>query len=74
MGDLGGTENGLLKFDATGRKFCMSVPEAAAMLGISRNLAYELARRHELPAVRLGRRLVVPMAALANMLERRAAQ
>jgi excisionase family DNA binding protein len=38
----------------------VSVTEAAALLGISRRLAYELARTGELPAVRLGRCLVVP--------------
>jgi excisionase family DNA binding protein len=38
----------------------MSVEEAASALGISRSLAYELARRAELPGVRrLGRRYVV---------------
>jgi len=71
---LGDTENGLSEFDATGGRLCVSVQQAGRLLGISRGLAYELARRHELPAVRLGRRLVVPMAALANMLEKRAAQ
>ena len=38
----------------------LSVPEAAELLGISRDLAYDLARRGELPgAVQLGRRWVV---------------
>ena len=38
----------------------VSVPEAAAILGISRTLAFELARRGELPGViRLGGRTVV---------------
>jgi excisionase family DNA binding protein len=40
--------------------YVISVPEAAAMLGISRDLAYDLARRGELPgALHLGRRWVV---------------
>jgi len=51
---------------ATGR-LAMSVEEAAEMLGISRGLAYELVHREELPALRLGRRLVVPVAALEAM-------
>jgi excisionase family DNA binding protein len=46
-----------------------SVPEAGKMLGISRNQAYECARRGELPVIRLGNRLVVPKAALMRMLE-----
>lgn len=38
----------------------MSVEEAARQLGIGRTLAYELAKRGELPGVlRLGRRFVV---------------
>ena len=47
----------------------MSVEEAAAALGIGRTMAYELARRGELPGVlRLGRRLVVSRAALDRVL------
>jgi excisionase family DNA binding protein len=47
---------------------CLSVPEAAKILGISRGLAYELARSHKLPAIRLGRRLLVPKTRLEQML------
>ena len=47
----------------------ISVPEAGTLLGISRALAYELAARGELPTLRLGRRLVVPRAALLAMVE-----
>jgi excisionase family DNA binding protein len=47
----------------------LTVPEAARALGISRNSAYEAVRRGELGAVRLGRRLVVPRAALSRLLE-----
>jgi excisionase family DNA binding protein len=36
--------------------------EAAARLGISRGLAYELVRRGDIPTLRLGRRIVVPTA------------
>jgi len=48
----------------------LTVGEAAAVLGISRGLAYELARSGELPVIRLGRRLVVPRAALEDRLRR----
>ena len=48
----------------------VSVTEAAELLGISRGLAYELARGGQLPSLRLGRRLVVPRAALLMWLER----
>ena len=48
-----------------------SVAEAAAMLGISRNLAYELARRGELPGtIKLGqKRLVVSRIAIERLLQ-----
>jgi len=44
------------------------------MLGISRNLAYDLARRGELPgAIRLGeKRIVVSRVQLENLLQGRA--
>ena len=47
----------------------LSVDEAALQLGIGRSLAYDLARRGELPGVlRLGRRLVVSRAMLDQAL------
>ena len=49
-------------------RLCLSVPEAAKILGISRGLAYELARSGRLPALRFGRRLLIPRAALERML------
>ncbi|MGH9123590.1 MAG: helix-turn-helix domain-containing protein [Acidimicrobiales bacterium] len=51
-------------------RLTFSVPEAAAMLGISRAHAYELVARRELPAVRLGRRLLVPRRAVDQLLDR----
>jgi len=47
-----------------GDRLVFTVTEAAELLGVSRALAYELAARGELPVLRLGRRLVVPKAAL----------
>jgi len=47
----------------------MTVEEAAAALGISRNLAYEAARDGRIPAIRIGRRLLVPRRALEKLLE-----
>jgi excisionase family DNA binding protein len=51
-------------------KLTLSVPETATLFGISRAHAYELVARKELPALRLGRRLVVPRKALETMLQR----
>ena len=50
-------------------KLTYTIDEAARLLGISRNSAYEAARRGELPAIRLGRRILVPRSRLEAMLE-----
>jgi excisionase family DNA binding protein len=49
-------------------RLTVTVDEAAVMLGISRTTAYGCASRNEIPTVRLGRRVVVPTAALMAML------
>ncbi|MBV8798448.1 MAG: helix-turn-helix domain-containing protein [Alphaproteobacteria bacterium] len=56
-----------MALDADGRKV-ITVPEAAQELGISRNSGYEAAARGELPTIRIGRRLLVPRAALDRLL------
>jgi excisionase family DNA binding protein len=47
----------------------LTVPEAAVLLCISRGTAYAAARAGQLPTLRLGRRLVVPVQAFHQMLE-----
>ena len=49
-------------------RLTMTVEEAAAALGISRAFAYEAVTRNEIPHVRIGRRILVPRAALERML------
>jgi excisionase family DNA binding protein len=49
-------------------RLTLTVEEAARLLGIGRSAAYAAAARGELPTVRLGRRLVVPRAALDRLL------
>jgi excisionase family DNA binding protein len=51
-------------------RLALSVEEAGMLLGISRDLAYDLVGRRELPSVRLGRRIVVPRRALEEMFSR----
>lgn len=51
------------------QRLAFSVDEAAGMLGISRDLAYDLARQGQLRTVRLGRRRVVPRVALEEILD-----
>ncbi len=49
-------------------KQTLTVEEAGRLLGIGRGLAYEAARRGDIPTLRIGRRLVVPWAALDRIL------
>lgn len=51
------------------KRLTVSVEESAQMLGISRAFAYELVRKNEIPSIKLGRRLVVPLAALLRLLQ-----
>ncbi len=44
------------------------VAEVAKLLGIGRNLAYELVRSGKIPSLRLGRRIVVPKGAFDRLL------
>ncbi len=46
----------------------ITVNEAGELLGVSRSTAYEAVRVGEIPSIRLGRRLVVPTAAIRKML------
>lgn len=51
----------------------LNIETAGKMLGISRPVAYELARRDQLPVpvIRLGRRMVVSKRALEEVLDAR---
>lgn len=49
-------------------RLVLSVAEAGELLGLSRAFAYELVARGELPVVRFGRWIVVPKAALLELL------
>jgi excisionase family DNA binding protein len=49
-----------------------SVDQAARMLGIGRSAAYDAATSGQIPAVRIGRRILIPRTALDRMLELRA--
>jgi excisionase family DNA binding protein len=58
---------GALSSDSSGR-LTMTVEEVARALGISRAFAYEAVHRGEIPHIRIGRRMLVPRAALARVL------
>ena len=46
----------------------ISVPEAGRRLGLGRNAAYAAAARNEIPTLRFGRKLVVPLPLLEKLL------
>jgi excisionase family DNA binding protein len=50
-------------------KAVMTVPEAGAKLGLSRNGSYDAAARGDIPTIRIGKLLKVPTAAFNRMLE-----
>jgi excisionase family DNA binding protein len=53
---------------ATVERRAFSIPESAASLGIPQSSLYKLVREGVVPAVKLGRRLVVPRDALDQLL------
>jgi excisionase family DNA binding protein len=53
---------------ASQRRMTLTVNETAERLGIGRNQAYEAVRNGQIPAIRIGKRLLVPEAALERLL------
>lgn len=49
-------------------KMVMTVPEMAVRMGISRPLAYQLARQDSFPVIRVGKRLIIPIKAFDEWL------
>jgi excisionase family DNA binding protein len=66
----GGGRRGLPRQAANVKRICLNVTEAAEMLGISRNFAYELVKQKQLPVVKFGKRLLIPRVALEKRLEK----
>jgi len=48
------------------------VPEAGALLGLSKNASYEAAKRGDFPIIKLGRLIRVPKAAFHHLLDAKA--
>lgn len=55
-------------------KLTYTVPEMAQALGLGRNTAYDLVNRADFPAIRVGGKILVPIEALHNWLNREASQ
>ena len=49
-------------------RLVLTVTEAAQLLKIGRSCAYEAVRNGQLPVIRMGRRILVPRAALERLL------
>jgi excisionase family DNA binding protein len=54
--------------DEVRHRATITVPEAGRLLGVGRDAAYAAAERGELPVLRLGRRLLVPVPRLLELL------
>lgn len=52
----------------TDHPLTLTVEQAATLLGIGRSTAYEVVHTGDIPSLRLGRRIVVPMARLNELL------
>jgi excisionase family DNA binding protein len=50
-------------------RLAVTVDEASGLLGISKWLGYEMVAQGKLPALRLGRRVVIPLSALERLLD-----
>ena len=50
------------------KRLALTVDEVAEILGLSRSTAYLFATRGDFPTIRIGRRLLIPKAALEKML------
>jgi excisionase family DNA binding protein len=53
-------------------RLALSVSEAAAALGVSKDAVYDAVRCHELPAIRIRRRILIPLSALQQLLAEKA--
>jgi excisionase family DNA binding protein len=54
--------------ESAGQRLTCTIDEAAELLGVSRHLAYRAANAGDLPVIRVGRRMLVPRAALERLL------
>ena len=57
-----------IALDDLDHRITLTIEETASLLGLGRTATYEAARRGEIPARRLGRRVVVPVPALLEWL------
>ena len=63
---MSGVPGGLIPPELVGR-LTVDVPTAGRVLGLGRCASYEAARRGDLPTIRIGRRILVPVVPLLAM-------
>ena len=51
-------------------KLVYSVEEVATLLGLSKNPVYDAIREKTIPSIKIGRRILIPRAALEKMLSK----
>ena len=51
------------------QRLTYSIKETAQVLGLSRNSVYQGCQRGEIPSIRVGKRILIPKAALLRILE-----
>lgn len=54
--------------NSTDTRLAYRVPEAAAMLGLSRNYVYRAAADGRIPSVKIGKAVLIPSSAIADLL------
>jgi len=64
----GGGSHGMGAAPVGQERLTLTVEEAAVALGISRAFAYDAVRRGDIPAIKIGRRILVPRTALSRLL------
>ncbi|MFC1861257.1 tyrosine-type recombinase/integrase [Chloroflexota bacterium] len=63
-GHEGGGGSGLPRHAVMEKRLCINVPEAASMLGLSRNFVYDLVKQGQLPVIIFGKRKLIPESSL----------
>ncbi len=65
----GGERRGAPRDARIENRLCISVTEAAKMICVSRNFMYELVRTKQVPAIKFGKRILIPRIKLEKLLE-----
>lgn len=59
----------MIRNASTCERACYTIAELRQLLGIGRTAVYQLLREKTIPNIRVGRKFIVPKAAVAKMLE-----